>query len=50
MTGIYLGRRSLAREIEEGRLFMSGDPRLSKTIDRWLKISIYADVEGISYA
>ena len=50
MTGIYLGRRSLAREIEEGRLFMSGDARLSKTIDRWLKISIYADVEGIAYA
>ena len=48
MTGIYLGRRNMAREIEEGRLFMSGDARLSKTVDRWLKISIYADVEGIA--
>jgi hypothetical protein len=50
LTGIYLGRRSFAREIEEGRLFMSGDARLSKTINRWLKISMYADTAGIARA
>ncbi|MGI9368486.1 MAG: winged helix-turn-helix transcriptional regulator [Ruegeria sp.] len=48
MTGIYLGRRTLNREVEEGRFFMSGEARLIKTINRWLKISIYADTEGIA--
>lgn len=48
MTGIYLGRRSFDREIEAGRFFMSGDARISKTIKRWLKISMYADTEGIA--
>lgn len=50
MTGIYLGRRSLDREIEAGRIFLSGDARLSRTIGRWLKISIYADTDGIAKA
>jgi DNA-binding HxlR family transcriptional regulator len=48
MTGIYLGRRTFDREIEDGRFFMSGDQRLAHTIKRWLKISIYADVERIA--
>lgn len=50
MTGIYLGRRTFDREIEAGRFFMSGDVRLSKTIKRWLKISMYADTDGIARA
>jgi DNA-binding HxlR family transcriptional regulator len=50
MTGIYLGRRTFDREIDEGRFFMSGDARLSKTIKRWLKLSMYADTDGISRA
>jgi DNA-binding HxlR family transcriptional regulator len=48
MTGIYLGRKAFAREIDSGCFFMSGDQRLAKTIQRWLKLSVYADVEGIS--
>jgi len=46
-TGIYLGRRSAAREIAEDRLFMSGEARLERTFERWLRISTYADVEGL---
>jgi DNA-binding HxlR family transcriptional regulator len=48
MTGIYLGRKAFAREIDSECFFMSGDQRLAKTIQRWLKLSVYADVEGIS--
>ena len=50
MSGIYLGRRSFDHEIEEDRFFMSGDQRLARTIKRWLKISVYSEVEGISQA
>jgi len=48
MTGIYLGRRTFDREVEDGRLYMSGDQRLARTIQRWLKISIYAGVDSIA--
>lgn len=50
MTGIYLGRRDLDREIENGQFFMSGEARLIKTIKRWLKISVYADTKEIAKA
>ena len=50
MTGIYLGRRTLDHEIDEGRFFMSGEARLARTIKRWLKLSVYADTEGIAVA
>ncbi|MGI3184453.1 winged helix-turn-helix transcriptional regulator [Nioella aestuarii] len=50
MSGIYLGRRRLAREIEDGRLFLSGDARIAKTMDRWLKLSVYAETDGIALA
>ncbi|MDH5451966.1 MAG: helix-turn-helix transcriptional regulator [Paracoccaceae bacterium] len=48
MSGIFLGRRSFDREIDNGCFFMSGSQHLAKTIKRWLKISIYADVDGIA--
>ena len=50
MAGVYLGRRTLEREIEEGRFFRSGEAMLSKTIQRWVKISVYADVDGLAIA
>ncbi|MCE8515510.1 helix-turn-helix transcriptional regulator [Ruegeria pomeroyi] len=50
MTGIYLGRMSYGREIDSGRFFMSGDKRLEKTIGRWLRLSMYAGVEGLAQA
>ena len=48
LTGIYLGRLRFDREIDEGRLFLSGDRRLAKTIKRWLKLSSHATVDGVA--
>ena len=50
LSGIYLGRRRLSREMEEGRIFLSGDTRLVRTFQEWLPPSVYADVEGIAPA
>lgn len=38
LSSIILGRSTIQREIETGRLFMSGDALLSRTMDRWLYI------------
>lgn len=46
-NAIYYGRSSVAREIEAGRLFMSGDALLVRTMEKWLPRSSYADVKGI---
>lgn len=48
LGAIITGRTSIDREIEQGGLFMSGDVRLSRTMHRWLRLSAYASVEGIS--
>ncbi len=48
MTGVYLGRRSFERDVEDGRLFLSGNQRLVKTFRRWLKFSMHSDVENIA--
>lgn len=50
LTGIYLGRRSLARDLDDGRLYLSGDTRLVRNFDRWLVSSIYADIDEIAKA
>lgn len=36
LSSIILGRATIARELENGRLFLSGDAILSRTMDRWL--------------
>lgn len=36
LSSIIISRTTIAREIEEGRLFLSGDAILSRTMDRWL--------------
>jgi DNA-binding HxlR family transcriptional regulator len=46
-NAIYYGRSTVAREIEAGRLFVTGDALLMRTMDKWLPRSSYADVEGI---
>lgn len=46
--GVIMGRTSLAREIDRGAIFLSGDARLVRTMDRWLRLSEYASVEGIA--
>lgn len=48
LSGIYLGRRRLSKEMEEGRIFMTGDTRLRQNFDKWLPYSVYADVDGIA--
>ncbi len=36
-----------AREIEAGRLYLSGDAMLTRTMDRWLKTGDYGHLDGI---
>lgn len=45
---IIEGRSSIAREKERGRLFLSGDPGLARSMGRWLRPSVYAALEGIA--
>lgn len=50
LTGIYMGRRNLTRDIDNGRMFMSGDTRLVRNFNKWLPPSVYANVDGIDVA
>lgn len=47
LLGILLGRTTIARERELGELFLSGDAVLSRTMDRWLCRSSYAEFEDV---
>lgn len=47
LGAIFLGRSTVAREIDEGRLFVTGDERLRRSIETWLPRSVYADLEDI---
>ena len=47
LGAIIEGRSSIEREKERGGLFLSGDPVLARSIDRWLRTSVYAAFEGI---
>lgn len=47
LLGILLGRTTIARELELGTLFLSGDAVLARTMDRWLPRSAYAAFEDI---
>lgn len=40
------GRSTIAREIEAGRMFVTGDPLLKRSMTQWLPRSYYASVEG----
>lgn len=42
LTGVYLGRRTLSRELDDGRIFLSGDERLARNFLKWLPPSPYA--------
>lgn len=46
LNALFLGRSTVAREVEAGRLFVTGDARLMRTMDQWLPRSYYAEVEG----
>ena len=47
LGAILEGRSSIEREKERGGLFLSGDPGLARSMDRWLRTSVYAALEGI---
>jgi DNA-binding HxlR family transcriptional regulator len=47
MGAILEGRSSIEREKEKGRLFLSGDPGVARSMDRWLRTSVFAAIEGI---
>jgi DNA-binding HxlR family transcriptional regulator len=47
LGAILEGRSSIEREKERGGLFLSGDPGLARSMDRWLRPSVYAAFEGI---
>lgn len=46
-NALFLGRSTIAREIDAGRLFVTGDAVLMRTMDQWLPRSVYAKAEGI---
>lgn len=47
LNAIFLGRSHVAREIEAGRMFVTGNAALRRTMQQWLPHSIYATVDGI---
>jgi DNA-binding HxlR family transcriptional regulator len=47
MAALMIGRATLPREIESGRLFLSGDARLIRSIDRWFPREFAWDTEGV---
>ena len=48
MTGFYLGRRSFERDVEDGRIFMSGDARLIRRFRKWLRFSMHSHADDIT--
>lgn len=48
MTGLYLGRRRLSQEKDRETIFFSGDQRMARNFDRWVKFSQYAYMEDVS--
>ncbi|RZI55143.1 MAG: transcriptional regulator [Pseudomonas sp.] len=46
-NAIFYGRSSVSREIDAGRLFVTGDALLERTMPQWLPQSGYAAVKGI---
>ena len=47
LTAVFLKRSSLAREEDAGRMFVSGDALLARTMSRWLKTTDYVPEAGI---
>ncbi|MGS4982587.1 MULTISPECIES: winged helix-turn-helix transcriptional regulator [Pseudosulfitobacter] len=43
---IMYARSTIEREVEEGGLFLSGNQKLARTMDRWLPKTYYTDVAG----
>lgn len=48
LHGILLGRATIAGELANGQLYLSGDAVLARTMPHWLKRGDYAQFEGIA--
>jgi len=48
LGAIIMGKTTIEGETESGRLFLSGDASVARTVDRWLRQSCYASLDGIS--
>jgi DNA-binding HxlR family transcriptional regulator len=48
LSSIILSRTTIARELESGRLFLSGDALLSRTMDRWFYQRAKEDLSKVS--
>lgn len=48
LGGILIGRSSIPREIAAGALYLSGDARMARTLDRWLRRSDYVTLPDIA--
>jgi DNA-binding HxlR family transcriptional regulator len=48
LGAIMTGRSTIDRETESGSLFLSGDASLARTLNRWLRRSFYASLDGIA--
>lgn len=48
LGAILIGRSTVQGETEAGRLFLSGDAGLTHAVDRWLRRSFYASLDGIA--
>lgn len=46
LSAVFLSRSTVAREVEQGRMFLSGDALLARTMQRWLKTSDYVPDGG----
>jgi hypothetical protein len=47
MTEIWLGYAPISRSIEDGRMSLTGSPRLASSLQQWLKLSTLAKVEKL---
>jgi DNA-binding HxlR family transcriptional regulator len=48
LGAILTGRSTVDSETESGRLFLSGDTSIARTVDRWLRRSMYATLDGVA--
>lgn len=46
LSAVFLARSTVARELDAGRMFVSGDALLARTMQRWLKTSAYLPEGG----
>lgn len=46
LSAVFLARSTVPREIEAGRMFLSGDALLARTMHRWLYVTAYLPEDG----